>query len=323
MHADQTDPSVSVVVCAYSDDRRAALLASITSLAAQTSVPAEVIVVVDHNPSLLEWVRVHAPQVTAIASDQANGLAGARNTGVRAATGEVVAFLDDDARAAPDWLHRLGRAYQDPRVLGVGGAVVPEFERGRPSWLPEEFDWVVGCTYRGLPTEPAGVRNLIGCNMSFRREALQRTGGFVDGMGRMGADRGGCEETELCIRIRRELPDSVLIYDPGATVHHHVPATRARLGYFVSRCHAEGVSKAEVARRCGPGEGLDSERAYTRRTLPAGVAAGLAASLRGDLAGATRAGTILLGLVVTAAGFLIGQRPSPTRSSLRRRGEGR
>src|SRR5581483_12443163 len=101
---------------------------------------------------------------------------GARNTGVSVATGSVCAFLDDDAEAAPDWLAWLVKAYADKDVLGVGGAIEPAWQDRRPEWFPEEFDWVVGCSYRGMPVISADTRNLIGANMSFRRDVLVNVG---------------------------------------------------------------------------------------------------------------------------------------------------
>lgn len=294
---------VSVVICTYTAERRVTLLESIQSLRAQTTPPCEVIVAVDHEPDLLQWLRREVTDVIAVANEQRHGLAATRNSGAWAASGDVVAFLDDDALAAPDWIERLSQAYRDPHVVGVGGAVLADFERGRPPWLPEEFDWVVGCTYRGLPTSPAPVRNLIGCNMSFRLDALRRAGGFVPGLGRVAADRTGCEETELCIRLTSRDPQAVVLYDPGARVCHKVPGARSNLGYFVARCYAEGLSKAAVARRCGATMALRSERAYARRTLPAGIRDGLVAFRRGEAAGLARALAIALGLVVTASGF--------------------
>jgi glucosyl-dolichyl phosphate glucuronosyltransferase len=305
--SDGAGPDISVVVCAYTRARDRELLEAVDSLRRQTRRPREVIVVVDHNSPLLTWVRRHTPGVTVAENGQARGLAGARNSGVRAARGEVVAFLDDDAVAAPDWIERLASAYRDSRVLGAGGAVLPVFEGGRPRWLPQEFDWVVGCSYRGLPTRPEPVRNLMGCNMSFQRAALVHAGGFPRGLGRVGADRFGCEETELCIRLGREAPKGIIVYDPAARVRHRVPRQRMTLAYFLSRCRAEGLSKAEVVHRCGSFRGLHSERAYTRRTLPAGLREGLAAGLRGDGAGLARAGAIVLGLAATATGFAAGR----------------
>jgi len=304
--AERAAATVSVVVCAYTSERDRALLEAVESLRRQTLEPSEVIVVVDHNPGLLDWVRGHVGGVTAVANEEGPGLAGARNTGARVAQGEVIAFLDDDAVAAPDWIARLSSAYRDPAVVGAGGAVLPLFDGSRPRWMPEEFDWVVGCSYRGLPAERSQVRNLIGCNMSFRRRALQSSTGFERRLGRVGADCLGCEETELCIRLVHESPGSLIVYDPAARVRHRVPRERATLGYFLSRCHAEGLSKAEVVRRCGRSGGLASERTYARRTLPAGVRQGVAATLRGDGSGLARAGAIAMGLTATAAGYAKG-----------------
>src|SRR5439155_542168 len=76
----------------------------------------------------------------------------ARTTGIdRADRGDVIAFLDDDAVAEPDWLETMLRAYGDGSVMAVGGRIEPLWAAGRPGWFPPEFDWVVGCTYVGLP----------------------------------------------------------------------------------------------------------------------------------------------------------------------------
>ena len=103
----------------------------------------------------------------------------------------------------------------------------------------------------------------------------------------------------------------MILYDPAVRVGHHVPRARARLRYFVSRCHAEGISKAGVARRCGRAPALASERAYVRRALPAGIARAVADGLRGDVAALGRGAAIVLGLAATGAGFAAGSWTSP------------
>ncbi len=298
--------TVSVVICSFTLDRSDLLGRAARSVGRQTRPADEIIVVTDHAPALQAWARSALPGVTVVASARPRGLSGARNTGIEASSADVIAFLDDDAVADPDWLERLMPLYESPEVQGAGGLVVPAWQASRPPWMPEEFDWVVGCSYRGLPRRRSAVRNLIGCNMSFRRPALVAAGGFADGLGRQGENRLGCEETDLCIRLRAADERTVILYEPAARVSHWVPVDRSRLSYFVSRCHAEGRSKAEVARRVGTDSALASERAYARRVLPLGIRAGLADSIRGDRAGLARAITIALGLTSTVAGFLAG-----------------
>ena len=296
-----------MVICAYTEERWDDLLAAVESVRRQHAAPLEVIVAVDHNPPLFARVRREIPAVVAVENQEPRGLSGARNSGIAAARASVIAFLDEDAVAAPDWLVRLRAGYADPKVLGVGGAIEPIWQSGRPHWFPKEFDWVVGCTYEGMPREPAAVRNLIGCNMSFRRELFLGVGGFRSGIGRVGTRPVGCEETELCIRARQRWPQRTLLYEPQARVYHRVPASRARWRYFLSRCSSEGLSKALVARFVGSGDGLASERAYTLRTLPRGVARGLNdALIRADVSGLARAASIITGLIWTAAGYLGG-----------------
>jgi hypothetical protein len=224
----------------------------------------------------------------------------------------VVAFMDDDAVADRDWLRTLLEHYRDPRVIGVGGAVVPRWECGRPRAFPEEFDWVVGCTYRGMPTRRVPVRNLIGANMSFRREVFRVAGGFCDGIGRVGGRAAGCEETELCIRAGAAFPGGVILYEPVARVSHRVPAARASWRYFGTRCYHEGLSKALVTQRAGMSGGLSCERAHAARTIPRGILRSLRTMLSGDRAGLARAAALVIGLWITTLGFVVGRTRHPS-----------
>jgi GT2 family glycosyltransferase len=298
-------PDISVVICTYSIARWDELLAAVESVRSQTVPPLEIVVVVDHDSSLFELLSSAAPDVVAVENDGPRGLSSARNAGIAASHGDVVAFLDDDALADPAWLERLAAGYRDPHVGAVGGAVEPMWLLGRPQWFPHEFDWVVGCSYPGLPAVPASTRNLIGANMSFRRDVLESVGGFHSDLGRLGPTPLGCEETELCIRASNA-NGTIVLYDPTARVRHRVPASRARWSYFFRRCWAEGLSKAHVSALVGAGGGLASERSYTRTILPRGVARGVGDAVRGNSSGIGRAFAIVAGLVVTAAGFVAG-----------------
>ncbi|MGH9280839.1 MAG: glycosyltransferase family 2 protein [Acidimicrobiales bacterium] len=299
--------STSIVICTYTDERWDCLRQAVSSARAQRHRPDEVIVVADHNAALLDRMRAELAGVRTIPNEGPAGLSGARNSGVAAAGGDIVVFLDDDAVARRRWLETLLDAYDNPTVVGVGGHAEPLWPAGRPGWWPPEFDWVVGCSYRGLPATRAPVRNLMGCNMSFRREVLDRVGDFVDGIGRVGDRPLGCEETELCIRIARQMPGARFIYEPGARVFHRVAESRVTWSYFRRRCLAEGRSKAMVSRRTGSADALRTERDHVRRALVHGVRRDVAALVRHrDLDGARRALCSAGGLAAAGAGFVAG-----------------
>jgi GT2 family glycosyltransferase len=298
---------ISVVICAYTDRRWEDIVAAVASIRAQTRPPVRTILVVDHNPPLLERLQVAFPDLQVVPNMGRRGLSGARNTGVSHAIGDVVAFLDDDARAEPDWLERLAARYSNPSVVGVGGAATPVWPRQRPRWLPPEFDWVVGCSFAGMPNASTPVRNLIGANMSFRREVFGTVGGFTDGLGRVGSRPLGCEETELGIRLRHWRPGAHLVYEPAAVVRHRVTADRMAWRYFCSRCYAEGISKAMVSRLVGARDALETERRYVRSVLPRAIIRGLDPRRRDQRVGFASAGAILAGLGLAAAGYVRGR----------------
>ena len=295
--------TATVVICAYTDERWELLGEAVASVEAQT-FPAQLVLVIDHHDDLLARASERWPHHVVVPNRARRGLSGARNTGVAEASGEVVAFLDDDAAADIDWLARMVAHFSRPEVGGVGGSVVPRWLGARgtgPGWFPDEFLWVVGCSYVGLPSDLAEVRNPIGASMAFRRAVLVEAGGFSEEVGRVGAVPVGCEETELSLRAGA-LGFTVL-YDPEAVVHHAVPESRGSLRYFVRRCQAEGRSKAVVSRMAraasagGAGsKALATEQAYVRTVLPRGV-----------LRAAARGGAIVLGLVVTSAGYAEGR----------------
>jgi glucosyl-dolichyl phosphate glucuronosyltransferase len=306
-------PSSSVVICAYTLDRWDDLSAAVDAVLGQTTAATELLVVIDHNEALLKRAQAEfAPRgagVIVTENVHPRGLSGARNTSLDQAVGDIVVFLDDDAAPrSTDWLSSILAHYADPAVYAVGGSAYPVWPDTRPSFLPTavagepgELDWIVGCTYRGQPTTTSAVRNLMGANMSFRREPIVALGGFVSGIGRIGRIPLGCEETELCIRLRQNHPEAEIVFDPSIVVDHTVSSDRTRPRYLLSRSYAEGVSKAAIARLIGSEDALSSERAYTAKILPRAVGRETSAAARGN---PTRAwGAVAVVASVGAAGF--------------------
>lgn len=299
--------AVSVVICAYTELRWEQTQEAVRSALAQRPPPAQVLLVVDHNPDLAARARRELDGVTVLDSDEPPGLSGARNRGLRAATQPVTAFLDDDAQARPGWLAALVEPYSRGDVVATGGSIHPRWPRdiGRPRWLPPTFDWVVGCSYLGLPDSIGIVRNPIGASMSMRTDLALRVGGFDVAVGRVGSRPRGCEETELAIRLTASQPNSVVLYVPSSAVDHHVSQDRLRLGYFLSRCWHEGMSKAEVVRLAGSSTALNRERRHVAAVIPAAVLRDLRCVAAGDWDAITRVSAALGGLAAASAGYVI------------------
>ena len=318
-------PSASVVVCVYTEKRWDDIVDAVASVAAQDVPAREMLVVVDHNGALLDRARRELTGVTVLPNALKQGLSGARNTAIAQATGDVVVFLDDDACARPGWLRALLEPYEDTTVKAVGGVAHPRWPAwpvtaGRPGVLPGaaprdgdatgELDWIVGCTYTGQPTQQAEVRNLMGCNMSFRREVFDRVGGFAEDIGRIGKNPLGCEETELCIRARQAYARAGekirIVFEPRAVVDHRVSADRVEWAYLRRRSWAEGLSKAAVSKLVGSDDALETERDYVAKILPSAVLRELRAKRPASAA------AVVTALAFTTAGYVRGKLPGAT-----------
>ena len=294
--------TVSVVIAAYADERWNQLCDAVQSVRSQTAPALETVVVVDHNSALLARARREFADCTVIANTGSRGASGARNTGVASCRGEIVAFLDDDARSSAHWLAALLRNFTRDDIVGVGGRIDPLWDVPRPRWFPVEFGWAVGFSYLGMPEEAQQVRNVWAGNMAIRYSVFEAIGGFREDFGKVG-DVARPEDTDLCLRAAGR---GIWLYEPTANVGHWIPRQRATIRYFARRCFYEGVGKAALAALDGARESTAAERSYTCRILPHGILLGLRDAARGDAWGAARAAAIALGFATTAAGFAAG-----------------
>lgn len=299
----------SVVICAYTMHRWEVLTKAIRSVLNQTTTPKELILVIDNNETLrARAADEFGDRATVIGNVHDRGLSGGRQSGADIASGNVIVFLDDDAVPEPDWLEHMLAAYDDPQVLGSGGRIDPAWVHC-PDWFPEEFHWVVGCTYAGMPVGPRNrIRNPIGACMSVRADVYKRLGGFAPQLGRregvptvVGLIAESCEETEFAIRAAQHFPGGYWRYCPKARVHHLVPMQRATWKFFVDRCRREGRAKAVLAGLAGSKDSLGSERRYIL-TLVRAVARDV---LRGRI---RRGSAMLIGLSVTAQSYFAARR---------------
>jgi GT2 family glycosyltransferase len=193
--------------------------------------------------SLVEGFSTGIPHLRCLRIDEP-GLSKARNAGVAAATGEIVAFLDDDAQAQAGWAESLMAAFAEREAVGcVGGACLPGFQAPRPRWLSDGLLPFVSVTTFTGPGEPRSSATWpFGANMAFRAEALRDAGGFSEDLGRTGASLLSGEDSEM---VRRMLARGWRVWlEPEARVVHKVPAERMTSHFYWRRLWWGGVSRA-------------------------------------------------------------------------------
>jgi glycosyltransferase involved in cell wall biosynthesis len=237
---------VSVVLCEHTLDRYDDAVEAAESVLSQSYDDVELVVVSDGSPEVHERFEADfgdEDRVITHCIDENRGLLAARNTGAEVATGDVVAFIDDDAVADPDWVAELVTAYDEYDAIAAGGKMLPAWVAGKPVFLPEEFYFLIGVTHRGFADGPGEVRNTNGSNISFEREVFLDLDGFsVDIGGRQGDKNLQGGETELCARMQAEYGRGVY-YTPDATVRHKVFAYRTDPRWLLDRAFWQGYSK--------------------------------------------------------------------------------
>ena len=250
---------ISAVVCTYNRSR--SLRETLECLAAQQAdgFDYEVVVVDNHSTDDTK---------AAVASCQAafggrlryvfeprQGKPYALNTGVRAATGELIAFTDDDTKPDPSWLRSLRDTILAFDADCAYGKILPLWMGERPEWLGEYFLRRLALLDRG--EEPFIVTStgleFYGANVAIRKEALARVGEFNVHLGNRGRRIGGEEDEDLFLRLLAS--GARVVYTPHAVVHHKVPPERMSPAYFWRWHFGHGMAEAYLT-PCERGKGL-------------------------------------------------------------------
>ena len=198
-------PNVSVVVCVYNGERT--IDSCLASLEKLNYPNYEVIVVNDGSTDETRQI-AESYDTIRLVNQENQGLSAARNVGIQAATGEIIAFTDADCMADPDWLTYLVARFQSSEFGAVGG----------PNFSPPDDSFVASCVAvsPGAPThvllDDEAAEHIPGCNMAFRREALEAIKGF-DPIFRAAGD-----DVDLCWRLQNK--GYKIGFSPAAVVWH-------------------------------------------------------------------------------------------------------
>jgi glucosyl-dolichyl phosphate glucuronosyltransferase len=241
-------PVVSVIICTH--NRVEYLGAAIGSVLSQgvDEIFYETLVVDNASTdSTHDYVRALAAEVSNLkyVPETVLGLSRARNTGLKAARGQYVAYLDDDAVANPGWLLQIPVAFAagGSDIGCVGGKIDPIWGAPRPLWLHDDLLACISVLdYSPVATRLEDHQDPFGANVIYKRDVLLRVGGFSTGLGRKGARLLGNEEILLQRQLKRLGYGTY--YDPRISVRHHIPASRLTKSWFKRRAYWQGVSNA-------------------------------------------------------------------------------
>jgi glycosyltransferase involved in cell wall biosynthesis len=231
------DVRMSVVMCTY--NRCDILVGAIESVLDQSAdAPAYELIVVDNNSSddtrsvVQRFIDNGASRLRYIFEGR-QGLSHARNAGIAAANGEILAFTDDDIRASPDWIAGIARAFDEhPEIDLIGGKVLPRWNNTPPPWLtPDHYTPLALLDYgeTSFETNLHNQRCMVGANLSVRRGVFEAVGMFQSDFQRVKDSIGSCEDHEFQLRFWRRGKRG--LYVPGIEVSADVQNNRLEKEY--------------------------------------------------------------------------------------------
>ena len=237
---------VSIVLCTF--NRYEHLFQVVNSIDKQTASHTSFeLIVVDNSSDLVSQDRFCRNFVVEYSSnyivERIAGLSRARNIGVAAARGDIVAFIDDDAIAHPAWIEEIIRSFGlSPDIAVVGGPVRPIWPTARPAWLHKDLEGFLTILDLG-PDERALAPGewLAGTNIAYRKSTLVEAGGFNEQVGRVGKILMSNEEVIISQKIKAA--GGTLFYNPRMAVDHRVHAERISQPWLRRRVFWQVISE--------------------------------------------------------------------------------
>jgi glycosyltransferase involved in cell wall biosynthesis len=247
--------TISVVIATYN---RAALLAEcLQHLSRQRFMPGDEVIVVDNGST------DDTPRVIADAQDLFSvplrrlletkaGKSNAIATALDVASGDIIAFTDDDVDVEPSWVDAIRSVMSDPGIALAGGPVTPRWETEPPRWLRaatmnDTFGRLaapLGLLDYGPESFPLGPRTVLGANLIVRAEVLKKLGGYASHLGKLRGTLLSGEDHELCMRVQQA--GFRAVWWPELRVTHWVPVSRMRARYAMAWFYWSGITHATL-----------------------------------------------------------------------------
>ena len=267
---------LSIVITSCTTERIKDIFELLDSIKDQTYPQVETIFVAEKTHELYDQVHAYAKNnnlsnLRLIFNDTEFGLSASRNKGINEATGEIIAFVDDDTILYPDWAEEMINAYSEDSIIGVTGPAFPLWENETMAWFPEEFYWIVSCTSWNNWKTAKTVRNAWGMNMSFRKAVFEECGGFSN---EYGFHKGPmAEDNEFSLRVRKQTGKSIM-YSPNVKVWHKVYTYRLTGDFIKKRSMWIGYTR-RIMRTVCKDEEMDTDLLQTENQLLKRIAVNL------------------------------------------------
>jgi len=261
---------VSGIISAYTMERIDDIVDLLESLKNPTYKNFEIIFVVDGDKNLMKKMKPYIDKIglkniKIVCLGKNKGLSSARNAGVHNASGEIIAFIDDDAIADSEWVKEIVSSFKKyPDVCGVTGYNEALWVEGDDyKWFPSILNWMIGDSTYMYGDNITKVDNLHGNNMAYKREVFEKYGYFSEEFGKKGNLWLVDEDTEFGRRIHKG--GEKLLYIPSIKIKHKVYPYRVTLKNIIKRAYYEGFSKAYLEKKLG--KALGKENSYLKTII--------------------------------------------------------
>jgi glycosyltransferase involved in cell wall biosynthesis len=269
---------VSIVVTSYTIARLGDIIDLVESVYSQSYRNIELILVIERSRPLFHELMSHSNRnnsvdVKVIFNAENVGLSAARNIGLEASTGDIIAFVDDDVVLDLKWAEELVKAYDDPTVTGTTCSSEPMWFGRSLTWLPEEFYWLIGCSAFAGFTGVTEVRNAWGWCMSFRKEVFDKGCRFTESYGYRAGGKEAWgqrppEDVDISLKARA-ITGGRIVYVPSVRIKHKVHRYRFTIRLISEKAFFSGRQRRMIKTLYPDPNGdlLYMEKSLVRRIL--------------------------------------------------------